>query len=96
MDYSDAIQYVKTGHCVGRQNWDSKVIMARSICFYSKEQLHLSELRDSFQTFIKNTCGQFNIKEEELLSFNYMTGDAYIYIPTLEDVLAKDWEIVRK
>lgn len=97
MDFGDAIEVLKQGGAIRRSGWNGKglfVVKQESAHIESDVIPKMQSLPQAAKDRIMQTKGFIDYTSQCLI-YNENTGRADSWVPSISDVFAQDWEIVR-
>lgn len=95
MDFSDALALLKEGRILTRSAWDMGVVVFRQVPQSINVQVipRMTSLPEKAKELILNNTAFINYNSQCLL-FNFQTGEANSWAPSVDDIFAHDWQVV--
>lgn len=97
MDFGDAIEVLKQGGAIRRSGWNGKgLFVVKQIPAHIESDVipKMQSLPQAAKDRIMQTKGFIDYTSQCLI-YNENTGRADSWVPSISDVFAQDWEIVR-
>lgn len=97
MDFSDAIEVLKQGGAIRRKGWNGKgLFVIKQVPSHIESDIipKMQSLPQSAKDLILNGKGFIDYTSQCLI-YNENTGRADSWTPSISDVFAEDWEIVK-
>ena len=97
MDFGDAIEVLKQGGAIRRSGWNGKgLFVVKQIPAHIESDVipKMQSLPQAAKDHIMRTKGFIDYTSQCLI-YNENTGRADSWVPSISDVFAQDWEIVR-
>lgn len=97
MDFGDAIEVLKQGGAIRRSGWNGKgLFVVKQIPAHIESDVipKMQSLPQAAKDRIMQTKGFIDYTSQCLI-YNENTGRADSWVPSVSDVFAQDWEIVR-
>ena len=97
MDFGDAIEVLKQGGAIRRSGWNGKgLFVVKQIPAHIESDVipKMQSLPQAAKDQIMRTKGFIDYTSQCLI-YNENTGRADSWVPSISDVFAQDWEIVR-